>query len=298
MGADQTSIRRQSNSICLAFICYAVAGRLFGMGFNLAVGSIGHPSETLIQILMLASYMLAICVPMLLLAKGTPIKEYAAVPAQPIVLKGIGLFFGSYFAVVILNTAASGLLELAGFAVRAAEAAFPKAPVAIIVYALRCTLFPAFLEEILFRGLLLSRLRVFGDRFGIIVSALLFAAVHLDVTQFAGIFLMAVLFGWLMVESKSILPGIVLHFLNNALALTFIYLRTVFPAHTYQTLLTVVFLLCGITALVVFVISILHRPHVLLGARTNPFRFFKSVPAVIMILLFITLFLERIEVAK
>lgn len=79
---------------------------------------------------------------------------------------------------------------------------------------------PAIVEEIAFRGIILSALeRVLGRRDGVLVSALLFMVIHLAVGSFPHLLLLGLVLGWLRFRTGTILPGMVLHFVHNALCI-------------------------------------------------------------------------------
>lgn len=82
---------------------------------------------------------------------------------------------------------------------------------------------PAVCEEVAFRGYILSGLeRGRRTRSAIVISALLFGFLHVLLSLFQQLFnatLLGLVLGLLAVRSGSLLPGIVFHFLNNALAL-------------------------------------------------------------------------------
>ncbi len=95
----------------------------------------------------------------------------------------------------------------------------PNPVVAVLIFAL----LPAVTEELAFRGYILSGLRP-GDRAGaaILLSAILFGLLHVLLsisTQFFNACALGVVLGLLAVRSKSVLPGILFHFFNNALAI-------------------------------------------------------------------------------
>ncbi len=72
-------------------------------------------------------------------------------------------------------------------------------------------------EETLCRGLILGGfLRRYTVRKAVLVSALLFAAVHLNPYQFVTAFALGVLIGWVFLRTRSLLPCIYAHALNNA----------------------------------------------------------------------------------
>ena len=88
-----------------------------------------------------------------------------------------------------------------------------------------------FLEELLFRGLLLHELAELLPRWvANLLTSLLFAGIHLPfwlshggmsealLTNTAGIFIFSLLAGWLYLDSSSIWPPTVAHIANNCVA--------------------------------------------------------------------------------
>jgi membrane protease YdiL (CAAX protease family) len=82
-----------------------------------------------------------------------------------------------------------------------------------------------FIEEIFFRGFLLSGLRNHYSRkwLPILAQALLFGASHLNRWQFFYASLMGVLFGYLTVRHMSIWPSVLAHISNNTFAVSILY---------------------------------------------------------------------------
>lgn len=72
-------------------------------------------------------------------------------------------------------------------------------------------------EEFIYRKLLLTPLRVMGDAPAVIISALVFGLAHGNFDQFAYAFFTGLLYGAVAVRYGSIIPTIILHFLNNFL---------------------------------------------------------------------------------
>jgi len=88
---------------------------------------------------------------------------------------------------------------------------------------------PAIGEEFLFRGVLQ---RIFSNwtkstHWGIIISALIFSAIHMQFYGFFPRFLLGALFGYLLVWSGSLWLPILAHFVNNALAVIAYYLVSI-----------------------------------------------------------------------
>ena len=90
--------------------------------------------------------------------------------------------------------------------------------VPILNYLVFMCLVPAICEEVFFRGTLTNVYNVYGERFAIIVSALVFALFHFDIQNFIAPFLLGLLFASLIEYTGSIIPAIVAHFINNVIA--------------------------------------------------------------------------------
>lgn len=88
---------------------------------------------------------------------------------------------------------------------------------------------PAVTEELFFRGALQGLLRPCGSAAAIFGPALLFSLLHLDAIQGLTALVCGVFLGWLAERSGSILPGMLLHFVNNCLAFCNLYLRLYAP---------------------------------------------------------------------
>lgn len=75
-------------------------------------------------------------------------------------------------------------------------------------------------EELLFRGLILRGfLQNYSVRKAVIVSALLFGVFHLNPWQFTGAVVLGGIFAWWFVHTRSLLPCLFGHALNNGLPL-------------------------------------------------------------------------------
>ena len=90
---------------------------------------------------------------------------------------------------------------------------FGGAPGWLLVLAL--ALLPALVEELFFRGALLSGLEKWGQGAAILVSSLCFALVHGSAANFLGPLVAGLLFGYLTVITGSLWPAVVGHLCNN-----------------------------------------------------------------------------------
>ncbi len=82
---------------------------------------------------------------------------------------------------------------------------------------------PAICEELLFRGLLLAGLRKLGPTAAVLLSALLFGLAHGSVYRLLPTAFLGAVIGLTRLRTRSILPGMIIHALNNGLALALLY---------------------------------------------------------------------------
>jgi hypothetical protein len=88
-------------------------------------------------------------------------------------------------------------------------------------------------EELLFRGLILRGLLArYAAPKAILLSAFLFGLAHFNPWQFVSATVLGVLFGWLFVRTRSLIPCLAGHALTNTLALAVTYLPFQVPGLT------------------------------------------------------------------
>ncbi len=95
----------------------------------------------------------------------------------------------------------------------------------LFINLLTIALLPALFEEIFFRGTLQGMLNgLFGNHhIGIWFGSLIFALIHLNISQVIPMMFLALVLGYLFHYTGSIFPSIALHFMNNALAVMAYY---------------------------------------------------------------------------
>ena len=84
-----------------------------------------------------------------------------------------------------------------------------------ILYIISTALVPAFSEEFAFRGIVMGSLRKYGDAFAIITSAVMFGLMHGNIVQIPFAFILGLIFGYAACKTNSIVPAIIIHFINN-----------------------------------------------------------------------------------
>ncbi|MEA4911066.1 MAG: CPBP family intramembrane glutamic endopeptidase [Oscillospiraceae bacterium] len=125
------------------------------------------------------------------------------------------VFCAVSFGASVCGGVVRGLLQAAGLGA-AASPALPVGAGAWVFFLLKSVLLPALLEELLFRGAILDRLLPFGERFAVLVSAVLFALSHSAAEALPGALLFGIFFALLRLRTGSLLPGMLFHLLNNA----------------------------------------------------------------------------------
>lgn len=93
------------------------------------------------------------------------------------------------------------------------------------------------LEEVLFRGIILKGfLKNYSPVKAIVVSGLLFGIFHLNPWQAIGASFVGVILGWVYYKTKSIIPCIIIHFVNNLWHLSYTTQQTMPMAPLWRCL--------------------------------------------------------------
>jgi membrane protease YdiL (CAAX protease family) len=94
----------------------------------------------------------------------------------------------------------------------------PKGPLDAVLSVGAIAVVPALCEETLLRGILLPPLaRATGALGGVLISALLFAAIHWDLYRFPFTFAMGIALGLVRLRTASLTPGVLSHALLNTI---------------------------------------------------------------------------------
>ncbi len=166
-------------------------------------------------------------------------------------------------------------------------------PFVMVLFVVRHSVFPAFFEEFLFRGIVIAQLRRFGEGFAIVASALLFGMFHGNLEQIPFAFLVGLVLGYMLVRTNNIWLCAAIHFLNNLVA-TISDLLEPYCTEEQSRLISggifaLIFLLAAVGAVYLF---LRHRPffrvrfpwHPLsLGSRWGAF--FSSIGIVLVLLM-------------
>lgn len=90
-------------------------------------------------------------------------------------------------------------------------------------FVLSCIL-PGFCEEFLLRGIMLhANKKSANTKYCLIISSILFGLAHLNIRQFFYATILGFLMGYVTLVADSIIPSIIIHFMNNFLSNYFYY---------------------------------------------------------------------------
>lgn len=134
------------------------------------------------------------------------------------------LFLGMFFGVAFINTAFQSLLLDLGLNA-SGRTLYINNVGELIVYIITLAIIPAVTEELFFRGVILNSLECVKTVYAVILSAVCFALYHASAVQFFYQLLFGVGFALLALCAKSVVPCIIVHFINNATILILQYLN-------------------------------------------------------------------------
>ncbi len=302
---EKIQIRRSANAagmtVISVFLIYSLAPGLFELlyesFFSLKFGYL--PSPFLDQLMLSVSYCLAFSIPFWVYCAFVHMPIRVAIPVRrptlSIAIPAVFIDLGASVMGILMATTISTLFSFLGIVTGGAEIISPADPSTSVLYYAGITLFPAIFEEFAFRGIIMQSLRRFGDGFALIVSAILFSLVHVNLEQMPNAFLLGIVIGYFVIYTGSIWTGVLMHFVNNTMVLLII--RFAAPMdETMQAavmLTTYAFYLIAGIASILFVTKNNGRMFTLVPARTvssegNKLHTFFSAPWVVAAVIIIT----------
>lgn len=136
------------------------------------------------------------------------------------------IFLGLNFIFSLLFSGINLLLQPLGYQLVDYATRFePKNNIDLILQLLSICIIAPIFEEIFFRGIVLHGLKPYGNGFAIIISSLFFGMMHGSLLHNISMFICSLALGYLAIKTQSIIPGIIVHFLNNVLACVLTFLE-------------------------------------------------------------------------
>lgn len=117
---------------------------------------------------------------------------------------------------VIINLISSIFQSMAGVSFESGiDDLTAEGPIGAVMLTFTLAVIPAVVEEFCIRGVVLQPLRRYGDKFAIVMSAVIFSILHGNMVQIPYTLVAGIYFGYLCIATGSLWPSIVLHFVNN-----------------------------------------------------------------------------------
>lgn len=138
-------------------------------------------------------------------------------------IKGAGLVMLGFGATVLCNIVSNVIQTYAdsffGIKIENPAPDYGTDPWSFALMVLCIGILPAVLEEFALRGVILGALRKkFSDTWAIVISAVLFGLMHGNLQQIPFAALMGLVLGYVTVYSNSLIPAVIIHWLNNTMS--------------------------------------------------------------------------------
>ena len=130
----------------------------------------------------------------------------------------IMLALGAAMIINVLTNTFVNLVESFGFDTSMPEIEVPRDPVGAILFVVAITVVPAVVEEFAFRGVIMGSMKKYGSGFAVIASSVLFGLMHGNIVQIPFATALGLVLGYVTVMTGSIVPAMIIHFLNNLVA--------------------------------------------------------------------------------
>lgn len=251
--APEYSLRKQSNRIGF-LLCAAIAAMyLFSYALQWFLIGVGYQKSQYNEAISILNYLLngSVSILSMLLPAVIFIVIFKLNPTNIIVTErvkpgvGISFFFLGATACLLANFPSnwiSAMLENFGF--QGSSQPMPVVPTvpSYIMNALATAVVPPFVEEFLFRGVILSQFRKYGDAFAIIASALLFGLLHRNFSQIVFAFICGLALGITLVRTNNIWIPVSIHMFVNGFYVLLNIVRFHFNATIYAAVFYIIIL--------------------------------------------------------
>ena len=131
--------------------------------------------------------------------------------------------FPILFAIIMVSLLTSFLLSLIG---KTSEVTLYDTLWENLVFH---ALFPAILEELIFRYIPLITIGRYSKKWAVIISALTFSMAHMSIFQIPYALVAGILFMLIDIKAESVIPSTTLHLLNNAVSVLSLFYKIDIP---------------------------------------------------------------------
>ena len=212
----RTSLKKAANG--LGFMLFAVVGVMYALVLSVyfAVPNLGRTGTNLLNIFASVAGMFLVGLFYCLFSKTDinstiPFSRVKFGRLMAMIAVGITVAIAADYITELL----SYNLKTVGMHNNVDLETHASTPLDNVLSVLSVAVIPPLSEEFLFRGILLGRLRRFGNGFAIIFSSALFALMHMNIVQIPFAFVVGLVMAFMTVKANSLLPAILIHFANN-----------------------------------------------------------------------------------
>lgn len=260
---EKKKIRKISNLIGAAFIAMSLVPSILNSLVSNIIRIIGPTAEVLafvndpafLMVLQIVFSFAIFTLPFLIIPIGIGEKtsELAAFKKPKsglflaFVFMGVGI---SAFGNIVSNQIGA-MFEAVGIYFDSPDFNYPTGIFGMLLSYLSIAVTPALVEEFATRGMVLGASKKHGEFFGLIVSAFFFSFLHGNLVQIPFAFVMGIVIGYAAIKTGSIIPGMVIHFLNNAIAVSLSYTMDRVESITVQGIISLAYIgVCTILLIV------------------------------------------------
>lgn len=150
----------------------------------------------------------------------------------------------------------------------------------VLLFYITVAVLPAFVEEFAFRGVILKIMRKHSDSMAVMVSGVMFGLMHGNFTQIPFALVVGLVLAFITVKTNSLIPAIIIHFLNNGLSVTLslLYTNTALSETMINIINVILMIAIAVAGIVSFVIlSTKHKGFFKLFGADKPIMFKEKV---------------------
>ena len=115
-------------------------------------------------------------------------------------------------------------MNLFGIELTSPELPRPQGILGFLLSVVKVAVTAAVVEEISLRGCVTQNLRKYGDGFAIVMSAVVFGIMHMNLVQAPFAVIVGLVLGYITVKTESLWPAVIVHALNNLFSTFVTYL--------------------------------------------------------------------------
>ena len=272
---EKKALRWEANRLCVVLIVIQVLVTVLSLSSRVylrELGLVGSPLDAfqgIPPILYFFSYssvyLIGLTLPVFFymgIRHITPSNALRFEPVKPLFALGIVVFgVGICTTANIPSSMLVSFFQSMGYSGKVPELPLNEDPLVQVLFFITLALIPALTEELIFRGVILSGLRQFGDTIAIFSSAFLFAIYHGNFAQMLFAFPCGLVLAFAVIKTGSLWVSILIHFINNGTSVLFQFSQFYTDQLTANTAYTIYFFSSAIAGVVALVLLSRHNKN-------------------------------------